>query len=264
MPNSELEPGLTPGVEPRDDVVTAFFRAFLPDFYFVNTPITRMRRHLHLMFELAQTPFIIDFHRPIGAQFTELTLCAGDGRQPGLLSEVAGTLSWLRINVQTAWIHTLLDPHAVDSGRRIVLDTFILAERHSGQLRPLSTLAQKRVREALTPVLEDQSSAVQRLAKTLRRAHPMVIEELLVAPGAEGSLQITLRAADSEAVLFRITRVLASMGLDIAHAQIDTQEHSFTDTFFVFKSGNVRIDRAEVPSLQTQLHAALSAENFSG
>ncbi len=263
MPTLDLQHGLAPGLGPPDEVVVAFFRAFLPDFYFVNTPISRMRRHLQLIGDLRAAPLLLDFHQAVGANFTELTLCAGDDAQPGLLSKVAGTLSALKINIDTAWIHTLRDPHDVESGRRVVLDTLILSESGGGAGRPLSAKTQARVREILTPILSGQSSALPSLAKILRRASPLVIEEISTAPDADGTLQITLRAADAEAVLFRITRVLASLGLDIAHAQINTFERSIDDVFFVSKSGGAAIEADQIPGLLELLRHALENENFA-
>lgn len=263
MPTSHFEHDLAPGIGPPDEVVTAFFRAFLPDFYFVNTPISRMRRHLQLIRDLPESPLIIDFQRPAGAHFTELTLCASDDALPGLLSKVAGALSALNIDIHTAWIHTLRDPHAVESGRRVVLDTLILSESRRGAARPLSSQTQERIRETLTPVLSGQISVIQLLSKDLRRVNSLAIEDISALPNADGTWQITLRAADAEAVLFRITRVFASLGLDIAHAQINTFESCVDDVFFVSKSGGAPIGAEEIPALLELLRRALETENFA-
>jgi hypothetical protein len=153
MPTLDFEDGLMPTTGPPDEVVHAFFRRFLPDFYFVNAPISRMKRHLELLRALPERPVIIDFFRPVGAHFTELTLCARDDAEPGLLSRVAGALAALKINVHTAWIHTLADPHNPSSERRVVLDTLILSEPYFGRNRPLSSKTQAKVTTTLTQIL---------------------------------------------------------------------------------------------------------------
>ncbi len=257
MPTFDLEHGFAPGLATPDEVVHAFFRAFLPDFYFVNAPISRMRRHLQLIRRLNETPFILDFHRPAGAQFTELTLCAHDDAQPGLLSKVAGTLAHLKISVHTAWIHTLIDPHAVESGRRIVLDTLILSEPFLGRSRPLSAKSQAQVTQTLTSILNENMSLSNVFCKGLKRAAPLVVEELSASQNGDGSCLITLRAGDNLAVLYRITRALAALELDIAHAQINTHEKTVDDVFFVSKAGGASLENAEIPPLLVKLRETL-------
>ncbi|PQV63835.1 hypothetical protein B1R32_10839 [Abditibacterium utsteinense] len=262
MSTLDLKHGFSPGEDTPDDVVQAFFRAFLPDFYFVNAPISRMRRHLQLVRRLPATPLILDFHRSAGAQFTELTLCAHDDAEPGLLAKVAGTLAHLKINVHTAWIHTLRDPHAVESGRRIVLDTLILSESRFGRSRPLSSKTQSRIADTMTPILSAQSSIATLLFKTLKRCTPLEIEDLSALPSSDGLCLITLRAGDDLAVLYRVTRALAALEIDIAHAQINTHEKTIDDVFFVCRAGGVPLENTEIPSLLFALRETLQNDNF--
>lgn len=262
MPTLDLENGFAPGLETPDEVVQAFFRAFLPDFYFVNTPISRMRRHLQLIKRLSETPLIFDFYRPAGAQFTELTLCAHDDAQPGLLAKVAGTLAHLKISVHTAWIHTLRDPHAVESRRRVVLDTLILSESHLGRSRPLPTKTQSKVTQNLIPVLDSQINVSQLLSKSLNRATPLDIEDLSASQNGDGLCRLTLRAGDGLAVLYRVTRALAALKIDIAHAQINTHEKTVDDVFFVCRAGGTALDDAEIPSLMFALRKTLQNDTL--
>jgi UTP:GlnB (protein PII) uridylyltransferase len=233
MPTLDFEDGLMPTTGPPDEVVHAFFRRFLPDFYFVNAPISRMKRHLELLRALPERPVIVDFFRPVGAHFTELTLCAHDDAQPGLLSKVAGALAALKINVHTAWIHTLSDPYDPSSERRVILDTLILSEPYFGRNRPLSSKTQAKVTAPLTQILEGDSMA-QMAMRALRRPHgPIQVYDLSASTTGEGFTLIKLRAADDSGVLYRVTRALASLELDVAHAQINTFEKSIDDVFFV-------------------------------
>lgn len=257
MPTPSIETSLLLGAAASDEVVVAFFRAFLPDFYFVNTPISRMRRHLQMIGALAEIPLRLDFHQPPSALFTELTLCAGDDAAPGLLSKVAGTLSYLKINIDTAWIHTLRDPNHIESGRRVVLDTLILSEMGRGASRALSEKTQAKVRQTLTPVLRGEIGVESLPGKTWFPAAPLVIDHLSGALAGEGQCEITLRAADQPALLFRISRVLARMGLDIVHAQINTFESAVADVFFVSKMDGEALESGEIPALVEALREKL-------
>ncbi|RYG64910.1 hypothetical protein EON80_18335 [bacterium] len=260
MPTLDFEDGLMPGAGPSDEVVHSFFRRFLPDFYFVNAPISRMKRHLELLRELPNRPIIIDFFRPAGAHFTELTLCAHDDEQPGLLSRVAGTLAALKINVHTAWIHTLNDPHNANSGRRVVLNTLILSEPYFGRNRPLSVKTQTKVTAALTQTIEGDGTA-QIVIRALRRPHgPIQVHDLSSSTTAEGYTLIKLRAADDSGVLYRVTRALAALNLDVAHAQINTFEKAIDDVFFVHNSSGFALAEEDAAQAMSELREKLESD----
>jgi UTP:GlnB (protein PII) uridylyltransferase len=261
MPTIDVENGFTPGTGPPDEVVHTFFRRFLPDFYFVNAPISRMRRHLALIRQLPERPVIVDFHRPPGAHFTELTLCAQDDVEPGLLSKVAGTLTALKINVHTAWIHTLADPHQPQSGRRVVLDTLILSEPYFARARPLPLKTQHRVSAALTQVLSGEKNLGQLMLKTMRRIQgPLQVHDLSASRTGDDYTLIKLRAADDNGVLYRVTGALAALHLDVAHAQINTFEKAIDDVFFVLDAQGQPLSEEETAQKLEQLRRMLESE----
>ncbi|HEX9995609.1 MAG TPA: hypothetical protein VGB45_00575 [Abditibacterium sp.] len=264
MATLDFEDGLAPTVGPPDEVVHTFFRRFLPDFYFVNAPISRMRRHLALIRQLPQRPVIVDFHRPPGANFTELTLCAQDEAQPGLLSKVAGTLAALKINIHTAWIHTLTDPHQSQDKRRVVLDTLILSEPHFGRNRPLSAKTQARVSATLTEMLGGEN-VHKLMLRSLRSARGTLrISDLSASPTNDGFTLIKLRATDDHGVLYRITRALAVLGLDVAHAQINTFESEIDDVFFVRNLEGEALSEAQTAHVLERLLEVLRDDSLLG
>jgi len=264
MPKFDIEEGLAPGVGPSDAAITAFFRQLLPDFYFVNTPLSRMRRHLELLERLSTERVIVDFHRPPGAQFSELTLCAYDAAEPGLLSKVAGTLTALKINVHTAWIHTLADPLKPKGGDDVVLDTLILSEPYFGRTRPLSQRTQANIRQKLKAVLDGTTTVHQLLAWRTRKPYqPLRVYELHAADAPGNCTLIKLRAADDNGVLYRVTRALAELDLNIAHAQINTFEKAVDDVFFVRNTRGM-LTHEEAESALSRLRAILQSEGLIG
>lgn len=262
MPKIDPELGLAPSTIPSDTALTTFFRSLMPDFYFVNTPLSRMRRHLNLLERLADEKVIVDFQRPAGAHFTELNLCAYDAAEPGLLAKVAGTLAALNINVHTAWIHTLNDPANPHEQRRVVLDTLILSEPYLRRTRPLTLKTQARISDKLRSVLDGETDVALLLAKKNHRLlAPLDVYELTAAPGPADWTLIKLRAEDSNGVLYRITRALAELDLNIAHAQINTFEKSVDDVFFVSgKKG--QLAETEAAHKAAQLRSALQNVAF--
>lgn len=211
-----------------DEQVVAFFRRFLPDFYFVNTPLSRMRRHLELLRALPQTPLQIEFHRPAGAQFTEMMLCGYDAAQPGLLARIAGVLADLRVNVHTAWIHTLRDPHGAGApNAEVVLDTLITSENYLRRTRPLTHKTEASLAEALRALIEHPAVPAPQ-----RGALPLPLRELEARAQGEYAV-IKISAPDETGVLHRVAQTVAELGLNIAHAQINTFDNAATDVFFV-------------------------------
>ena len=239
-----------PSAQAPDEQVVAFFRQFLPDFYFVNTPLSRMRRHLELLRALPQQSLQIEFHSPPGAQFTEMMLCAHDAATPGLLAGIAGALAALKINVHTAWIHTLYDPH--DPGAQVILDTLILSENYLRRTRPLShktqdALAQS-LREIMTPPLPSPSDSP---------ALPIALETLELSAAGPYTL-IKIAAPDDAGVLHRVAQAVAQLNLDITHAQINTFENAAADIFFVTDTAGHPLSPARFGDVQAQLREFLA------
>jgi len=223
-----------------DEEIVEFLRRFLPDFYFVNAPLSRMRRHVALLKALpsASDGVVMEFHRALGASFSELVLCSRDSAHPGLLSNIAGVLAATGVQVHTAWIHSLDSPDG--NGERFALDTFILGEQTLGRSRALNAKTQKTLALFLWRVLSGQSSADELLlgagrARQKAARAPLRVSDASSTRVGEFSL-FKLRAFDSSGVLYRITRALAKRGVHIEHAQINTFESEADDVFFVLDS----------------------------
>ena len=237
----------------QDEEISAFFRRFLPDFYFVNTPLSRMRRHLELLRALPAQPLQIEFHTPPGAQFTELMLCGHEPSHPGLLAQVAGALSALNVNVHTAWIHTLRDPHAQGkSGVKVVLDTLILSENSFRRNRPLTGRSCDSIEAALRAIMQAEAEPVM-LPLT-----PLHLDELSVAPAGRYTL-IRVSAPNEGGVLHMVAQAVAQLDLDIAHAQINTFEDSVADTFFVTDRAGEPLEIEDDSDIAERLRALLEA-----
>lgn len=251
MPISPAES--LPDQHATGEAVVAFFRHYLPDFYFVNTPRSRMRRHLQLLRALPEHPLQIEFHRPPDAQFTELMLCAHDQSQPGLLTRVASALAALKINVHTAWIHTLADPHARDSDAKIVLNTLILSERQFRRTRPLSHKTENAIARALHEILTAPADA-----PVSASALPLQLRELAASAAGRYTL-IKVSAPNADGVLFRVAQAVAQLNLNIAHAQINTFDDAVADTFFVTGAHHQPLDESQIAPVVERLRELLAA-----
>ena len=256
---SHFERLLMPAADADDESITAFLRRLLPDFYFVNTPRSRMRHHVELLRALPEKPLQIEFNRPPGAQFTELMLCAHDADQPGLLARVAGALAALKINVHTAWIHTLRDPHRRDddnfASAEIVLNTLILSERHFRRTRPLLHKTQETIARSLREILAAPAASPAHAPLRMTMA-PLQIRELEASAAGRYSL-LKVSAPNEAGVLFRVAQAVAQLNLNIAHAQINTFDNAIADTFFVTDATHQPLELDQIAPTAARLRALL-------
>ena len=118
-----------------------------------------------------------------------------------------------------------------------------LAAAVDGRL-PLDTRLAERVR-----TYSSRRTAVH------RRAAPRVLVD------NEASARATLvevRAPDGIAVLYRITRALADVGLDVRHAKVATLGAEVVDTFYVVDAGGAKVDVSRRQEVQRAVLTALS------
>jgi len=180
----------------------------------------------------------------------ELMVAARD--RAGLFADVAGTLALHGLSVLAADVWTSGDGVAVDWFRtespfgrepdRSALETD-LAAAAIGRL-PLEVRLADRVR----------TYASQRVA-TARRAAPRVFID------NEASARATLvevRAPDGIAVLYRITRALADLGLDVRHAKVATLGAEVVDAFYVVDGAGAKVGISRRQEVQRTVLTALA------
>lgn len=257
----------------RDLQIETALRHVMPDLYFINASAAQRRLHLQLLSRLAGEQLILDFQERPGTPLTELTICAYDDAEPGLLSKVCGTLAALLLNIQTAFIYTVQAPAteaqpandvaAASDNRWIVLDTLLLSEPYRGRTRALSNSTIQRVRDELTRILQGQMTVAQLLTRMHRRPYPPLhVYDISTTPSTPPApAVITLRAEDHPGVLYRTTVGLAALELNIKVAQINTAGGIVDDIFFVTKVQDQPLSATETDEIAPQLRAILQASN---
>jgi [protein-PII] uridylyltransferase len=222
--------------------VQAVMRRIMPDLYFINTPTSQMQRHLDLLRRIEEEPITLGLHRVEGSPLTELTMCAYDDTEPGLLAQVCGALAVHRVNIHTAYIFTACSD-ALDTAldrpptpsRNIVLDTLFISEPYAGRERALTNGTIARVRNDLMRVLNHEVTVNQLLTKKARRPYPAVqTYDIAVLEDATGnSTLIKVRTDATPGILYRMTSALAALELNISVAQINTEHGQTKDIFYV-------------------------------
>ncbi len=203
--------------------------------------------------EVAGNGFPSDHHLALMAR-GELVLEGADHTllvvapdRPGVFSRVAGVLALSGLDILAASAY---------SADRMALETFTV----ESTLGP--TIAWDQVTADLHKALEGRLAVDARLAERARTYGPP-------APAAAGPTEpsvvidnemsssatvIEVHAADAIGVLYRITRALAELDLDIRSAKVQTLGHEVVDAFYVVDAAGGKItDQSHLRELERAL-----------
>jgi UTP:GlnB (protein PII) uridylyltransferase len=249
----------------NDRTLTDALRRVMPEMYFVNTPITRMRRHVEILQQLGRNGSTLELHPQIGAPLSEMTFVAYDDSEPGLLAKLCGTLSGQQLSIHTAFIYTFRDTQStfgLDPNRWVALDTFLVSENYRGLDRTPTAHSEKKLRQDLARVLLNEITIAQLLSKARRRPFaPLNIYEIAVENRDPELTRITLRAEDNPGVLYHSTAALAHLGLNVRVAQISTRDEAANDVFFVTDEHGQQLPMHQLTPLATNLRTMLQDGN---
>jgi [protein-PII] uridylyltransferase len=220
----------------------------LPASYVVNTPLPTIAVHLKLLDRLPIERVIADFYHAPGDDFTELTICAYDDPEPGILSKICGTLFANDVDIHTARVHTL----GAEGG--IVLDTLWVTRDH----RPVSERLATRLGNQLKQVLLGEISVAELLDKAGKKAHPVHVEKLEIRNDlSDDHTVVHIVTEDVQGLLYAITRNLAALGLDIHTAKITSWAGKAEDAFYVTTRDGGKVPPTDVERLAAALKAGM-------
>jgi UTP:GlnB (protein PII) uridylyltransferase len=123
----------------------------------------------------------------------------------------------------------------------------------------------ERTRTELLRVIKEETSVDQLLTKMRRHLHaPVNIYDLAVVNRDMGPMlgvctAISLRSADMIGLLYRTTRALAALELNIQVAQINSENGVAEDLFFVTDAQGAAWPDAGLETLATQLRSMLQS-----
>lgn len=181
-----------------------------------------------------------------------VTVVAPD--RPGLFGRVAGVLSLHGLDVLGAKAHS--------DEQGMAANEFRVAPKSNG------AIAWPKIEEDLRRALQDQLAIEARLAER-RRTYSRRRKALSAVPaetyvrvenGASSNATVVeVRCPDAIGVLYRITKALAELGLDIRHAKVVTLGHEVVDTFYVRAAGAKITDPFHLNELERALMHAIGA-----
>ena len=170
----------------------------------------------------------------VEGQGDTLTVVAPD--RPGLFSRVAGALTMGGLDVLGA------DAHSTDDG--MAVEVF----RVAGSLdhEPDWPRVVDAVRRAVAGRLAVDAGVRERARTYGSRAptapSPVVPSVLVDNDSSASATVLEVRTPDAVGVLYRITRALAELDLDIRHAKVQTLGHEVVDSFYVRDAAGAKVE----------------------
>jgi len=172
--------------------------------------------------------------------------------RPGFLASVVGLLALHGQSVRSAQAWSSDTGAAVDEFElEAVFDRTPDWPRFAGELREV--LAGGR---SLDAPIEQRARTYERRPAAARPAEPLV---LVHDDASEHATVVEVRAADAVGLLYRVTRVISGLGLDIRHARVATLGHEAVDTFYLRDAAGGQLSDEQAGQLRETVLAELNA-----
>ena len=215
----------------------------MPASYLLNTPPEELAAHIGYVRTVRNGTPAVEIMDDRGGQFTELTVAAAD--RPGLLSDIAGVLHAMSIDIHAAQIHTR---HSTDD---IAVDVLYI----DFEGRQLGETKKSHLEGELLNVLTGRISVSQLLPRwgkeKLKKLENLSVKALDNLSDHETVLEI--RADDRPGLLHYLTRKISELGGNIHSARVATWGHEARDVFYVTNAAGGKLSHEEVAALAAAL-----------
>lgn len=220
----------------------------MPEQYILNTKVAKILEHMAMIKRLPSERLVIGHRHDYENGVTELTLCAYDAY--GMLSRTAGVLASKNLNIVRA--------KAFTTKNGVMIDTFHVTDAEGNLLS---------YEDAWISVLDDLRRA---LTGPYAPPRPGLYCQQVPAAGvpatsvdfdnesSDSFTIIDITAPDRVGLLYRITRSLYELNIDIASAKVSTEGARAMDSFYVTDLLRKKItDPARLGKIKEALLAAL-------
>ncbi|MCE5314244.1 MAG: HD domain-containing protein [Armatimonadota bacterium] len=214
--------------------------ASMPASYLLNTPPDELAAHIGYVRNARKGMPAIEIKDDRMGQFTLLTVVAMDRK--GLLSEIAGALNAMSIDIHAAQIFTR---HSIDD---IAIDILFI----DFEGRQLAEMKKWHLEGELTSVLSGQTGIDQLLQRCGKKKfekteelHLRVLDNL-----SDHETVIEVRAIDTHGILHYLTRKISEMGFNIHSARVATWGHEARDVFYITDRHGCKLSEADLEQLQ--------------
>jgi [protein-PII] uridylyltransferase len=204
------------------DEIRSFIDA-MPAHYLETTSVQKQLYHLDLYRHLLKESLVIRHRHRHDKGYTELTVCAYDAY--GMFYRTAGTIAAKNLNILRAQVYT--------GSNGVMIDTFQITDP-DGKL-----VAYDEVWRSITADLHDVLSGKRRPPEPRPSQYDRAVTATVPASVefdntvSDALTIIDIIAKDRVGLLYRITKCLYDLNLDIASAKIVTEGVRVMDSFYV-------------------------------
>ncbi|MCE5324421.1 HD domain-containing protein [bacterium] len=213
--------------------------ASMPASYLLNTPPDELAAHIGYVRNARDGSPAIEVRDDRTGQFTLLTVVTKDKK--GLLSEIAGTLDAMHIDIHAAQIFTR---HSTD---HIAIDILFI----DFEGRQLTQMKKWQLEGELTSVLTGQVSVDELLSrwgkKRFEKSEKLTMSVLDNLSDHESVIEV--RAIDAHGILHYLTRKISELGFDIHSARVATWGHEARDVFYITSKDGQKLSESEMENL---------------
>ena len=220
--------------------------ASMPASYLLNTPPEELAAHIGYTRTVRSGLPAVDLKDERAGEFTRLTVVAED--RPGLLSDIAGVLFALGIDVHAAQTFTRHSP-TDDIAINILYIDF--------EGRQLTETMKSMLEGELRAVLAGRKTVADLLSRCLKRElrAPGEIAVKVLGNLSDSETVIEVRAHDVPGLLYYLTRRISDLGLNIHTARVATWGHEARDAFYVTNADRKKLEADEVAKLGNALNS---------
>lgn len=197
----------------------------MPATYLLNTAQEQIGLHIRMVQEAIRGVPQLAFQTPPDASVTELTVCAIDDPEPGLLAKIAGVLYAGQVAVHAANVFTR-------SGEiKVAIDTLWVDYRG----RPIPPAKRAEIEENMKAVLTGEMSVTDLLRRSHRAGQtpPELVSLVIHHDLSEQFTVIEVRTTEHIGMLYWVCRALSQLGWNIHSAKLSTWAGKAVGVFYV-------------------------------
>lgn len=197
----------------------------MPATYLLNTAQEQIGLHIRMVQEAIQGVPQLAFQTPPDASVTELTVCAIDDPEPGLLAKIAGVLYAGQVAVHAANVFTRAGEI------KVAIDTLWVDYRG----RPIPPAKRAEIEENMKAVLTGEMSVTDLLHRSRRtgQSPPDLVNLVVHHDLSEQFTVIEVRTTEHIGMLYWVCRALSQLGWNIHSAKLSTWAGKAVGVFYV-------------------------------
>lgn len=197
----------------------------MPATYLLNTAQEQIGLHIRMVQKAIQGVPQLAFQTPPDASVTELTVCAIDDPEPGLLAKIAGVLYAGQVVVHAANVFTRAGEI------KVAIDTLWADYRG----RPIPPAKRAEIEENMKTVLTGEVSVTDLLRRSQRigQAPPNLVSLVVHHDLSEQFTVIEVRTTEHIGMLYWVCRALSQLGWNIHSAKLSTWAGKAVGVFYV-------------------------------